>query len=199
MEHKKYKLSFIAGSLLYNESIIILTHYIQKLSWEDTRDEVINKNILGSKTQSTAKRLFLEIRDRFLNIKKEDAESILAIEASDIQKQLLFAFVCNTYSYINDFVREVIFEKIAVLDYQLQESDYNRFFNLKSQWHYELDELSASTKLKIRQVLFRILREANIIDKNNYINMLGKTSNTAEQIANNYNIRMNTIIPAYLN
>lgn len=199
MEHKKYKLSFVAGSLLYNESIVILKNYVQKLSWEATRDEVIYKNLLGSRTQSTAKRLFLEIRDRFLNIKKEDVESILAIQSSDIQKQLLFAFICNAYSYINDFVQEVIFEKISVLDYQLQESDYNRFFNLKSQWHQELDELSESTKLKIRQVLFRTLREANIIDKNNYINMLGQNSSTAEQIANNYNIRMNTIIPAYLN
>jgi hypothetical protein len=52
----------------------------------------------------------------------------------------------------------------------LSHEDYDSFFNKKSDWHPELDEIRPSTRSKLRQVLFKILREADLLTKNNMIN-----------------------------
>ncbi|MNR31832.1 hypothetical protein D3C85_1493700 [compost metagenome] len=52
---------------------------------------------------------------------------------------------------------------------QLTTSDYDAFFNAKALWHVELDELAASTQSKLRQNLFRMLRDADLISAQHQI------------------------------
>ena len=47
--------------------------------------------------------------------------------------------------------------------------DFDSFFNRKSEWHLELDEITPATRGKLRQVLFKILREADLLTANNMI------------------------------
>ena len=54
--------------------------------------------------------------------------------------------------------------------YGLTYDDFDAFFNHKSEWHPELDNISQATRSKLRQVLFRILREADLVTANNMIN-----------------------------
>ena len=37
------------------------------------------------------------------------------------------------------------------------------FWDEKAEWHSELDDISRSTRLKLRQVLYRMMREAGIL------------------------------------
>jgi hypothetical protein len=48
--------------------------------------------------------------------------------------------------------------------------DFDAFFNKKSEWHDELDQASPSTRDKLRQVTFRMLREAELVTKGKTIN-----------------------------
>ena len=82
---------------------------------------------------------------------------------------MLWVAVCKRYSFIRDFAIEVIREKFLLMDYALTEEDYTIFFNTKAEWHEELEKLKSSTKKKLKQVLFRILREAEITSKMNII------------------------------
>jgi hypothetical protein len=75
------------------------------------------------------------------------------------QKQLLWLAVCKRYAYIREFSVEVLNEKYLRLDYELTEFDYDVFFSRKADWHIELDKLTDSTRKKLKQVLFRMLRE----------------------------------------
>jgi len=55
------------------------------------------------------------------------------------------------------------------MDYSLSDQDYTVFFDTKAEWHEELENLKDSTKKKLKQVLFRTLREAEITSSDNII------------------------------
>ena len=44
-------------------------------------------------------------------------------------------------------------------------ADYEAFVSAKALWHDELDELAPSTQRKLRQNLFRMLREAELVSE----------------------------------
>jgi len=60
-------------------------------------------------------------------------------------------------------------EKYLRLDLELTYQDFDTFFNLKAEWNEKLDHIKDSTRKKLRQVLFRILTEADIISSSNMI------------------------------
>ena len=69
-----------------------------------------------------------------------------------------------------EFLRHAVRERYITLKNDLTHDDFDAFFNHKSEWHPELDNISQATRSKLRQVLFRILREADLVTANNMIN-----------------------------
>ena len=80
------------------------------------------------------------------------------------QKQIAFLSISKTYLFIRDFVIELLREKILVFDYQITEGDYISFYRRKLDLHPEMDTLTDITQKKIKQVTFKILEQAGIID-----------------------------------
>lgn len=80
------------------------------------------------------------------------------------QKQMAFVSVCKSYGFIRDFVIEVVREKYLVYDYQITEGDYISFYRRKYDLHDEMDTLTELTEKKIKQVTFKILEQAGLID-----------------------------------
>jgi hypothetical protein len=68
-----------------------------------------------------------------------------------------------------EFTTQVIREKVFRLNFQLDLIDWDTFFNSKSEWNDGLDQLTVSTKEKLRQVVFRMLHEADILTRENTI------------------------------
>ena len=86
------------------------------------------------------------------------------------QKYLLWLAVCRHYRFIAEFAEEVIRERYIGLKHDLQYEEFDFFFNKKSEWHPELEEIKPTTRNKLRQVLFRILREAELLTVKNTLN-----------------------------
>ena len=59
---------------------------------------------------------------------------------------------------------EVISKKVLMFDYKILNSDYETFFESKKYAVEQLENITESTQYKLKQVLFRILEEAMIID-----------------------------------
>lgn len=51
-----------------------------------------------------------------------------------------------------------------MFDYHLTDGDYISFIRRKSEQHIEIDELSDMSRKKIKQVCFKVLEQAGIID-----------------------------------
>ncbi|WP_039960747.1 BrxA family protein, partial [endosymbiont of Riftia pachyptila] len=83
---------------------------------------------------------------------------------------LLWMAICRRYKFIADFAVEVFRERYISLKNDLNYEDFDVFFNKKSEWHSELDEVRPVTRNKLRQVLFKMLREADLLTANNTIN-----------------------------
>lgn len=161
-------MSFTAGALLQSESVTIAKLYLELGSWNEVKDKAITNNVLQSRAVSTLKRISYEIISRLSTLTSE--ELILLVNSSQKdQAYLIWMAVCRHHKFIADFATEVLRERFITFKPDLQYSDFDVFFNRKCDWHSELDGLSISTKKKLRQVLFKMLREADFLDGKNNI------------------------------
>ena len=155
-EVNKYEFSFTASSLRLNEMILLANSVIDRREFD-----YINK--LGNGKAATGKRLFTELNKRLSKL--TDVQIALLAHADLIsQNQIAFLSVCKTYGFLRDFVVEIVREKFLVFDNEITEGEYISFFRRKTDLHPEMDELTEITQKKIRQVTFKILEQAGIID-----------------------------------
>jgi hypothetical protein len=116
------------------------------------------------------KRICLEIISRLKTLAPRELD-LLVNGNSKEQGYLLWMAVCRRYRFIADFAIEILQEHYICLKTDLQQADFDSFFNRKSEWHPELDEIKPTTRNKLRQVLFKMLREADLLSLNNTINV----------------------------
>jgi hypothetical protein len=156
IESGKYSFSFTASSLRLNEMIVVATAIAEKR-------ELDYVNELGGGKSTTGKRMLVEFEKRISNLTPRQADILIKGDFLS-QKQIAFLSVCKTYLFIRDFVVEVLREKILVFDYQITEGDYISFYRRKLDLHPEMDTITELTEKKIKQVTFKILEQAGIID-----------------------------------
>ncbi|PCJ88243.1 MAG: hypothetical protein COA54_02965 [Thiotrichaceae bacterium] len=168
MKTEKYRMSFTAGTLLLQESVSIAEIYLETGDWDEVRDEVISRNILQARIESTAKRICLELCARLKYLHEDELELLVEGDHQE-QAYLLWLAVCRCYRFIYEFSTEIIREHFLTLKYDLHHEDYDAFFNAKIEWHEELEKITDSTSYKLRQVLFKMLHEAELLNTNNSI------------------------------
>ena len=164
----KYRMSFTVGGLFYQEAVSAADLYIKSKDWANVREEILKTNLFQARTQNSLERICREVLSRLKLLSLEQLK-IIQDGSRQEQLQILWIAVCKRYSFIRDFAIEVIREKFLLMDYALTEEDYTIFFDTKAEWHKELEKLKDSTKKKLKQVLFRILREAEITSEVNII------------------------------
>jgi len=161
----KYEFSLTGSSLRVNEMILFATKYI-------------NEGLLEFKSDkgTTNKRMVSEFKKRIDNLTVNQQELLLNSNFSN-QKQLAFLSACKTYSLLRDFVIEVVSEKYLIMDFNLSDTDYISFIRRKEINHDELANLTDQTQAKVKQVIFKILEQAGIInnvrDKEIQLQLLG--------------------------
>ncbi|MCP4359958.1 MAG: DUF1819 family protein [Chloroflexi bacterium] len=168
MKTDQYKLSFTGAGLSISGSIKIAEAYLQLRHWDAVKDKVKTENLLQARTQSSIQRFFQELAPRLQQLTDEQLELLVEGNHQE-QRQILWYAICRRYAFIREFATEVLHEKYLSLDYELTEFDYEAFFNRKADWHAELDHLKESTRIKVRTVLFRMLREAELISNEHMI------------------------------
>ncbi len=152
----KYDFSFTASSLRLNEMIMVA-----KASMEGRTIDYVNE--LGGGKSTTGKRMLSEFDKRISKLTNEELDLLVNGDLGT-QKHIAFISVCKAYLFIRDFVIEVIREKMLVFDYQITEGDYVSFYRRKHDLHPEMEKLTEITEKKIRQVVFKILEQAGIIN-----------------------------------
>lgn len=169
MSDKRYSMSFTTGSLFHRESVQLAALYLELGDWSAVRDKVFTENLLQTRTANSLKRTYREIVSRLMTLQRN--EIVLLVESSpQEQAYLLWMAVCRRYTFIAEFAAEVLRERYITLKTDLSVEDFDSFFNRKSEWHTELDELRPTTRKKLRQVLFKILREVDLVAGDGTIN-----------------------------
>lgn len=152
----KYDFSFTALSLRLNEMLLVA-----EAAKEGKEIDYVNE--LGGGKSSTGKRMFSEFKKRLAFLTPKQIEILLESNLVT-QKQIALVSICKSYGFIRDFVIEVLREKLLLYDYEITEGDYISFYRRKFDLHEEMDSLTELTEKKIRQVTFKILEQAGLIN-----------------------------------
>ena len=145
--------------------------YLEYKNWDNVKDLVIEENIMQKQSVSSRKRVFTEIKRRIESLTSSQLEFVNEANSSDI-RNLIFLSILKTYRFIFEFMAEVISKKVLMFDYKILNSDYETFFESKKYAVEQLESITEATQYKLKQVLFRILEEAMIIDNTKSKNIL---------------------------
>ena len=159
----KYILAFTAGALLVPESIAVAKCFVETKSWAETKLLVLNENLLKKTRTSSNLRTYREVEGRLSSLNSEQIAWIAEGTVKDAAALLLVA-TCKRYSFIAEFISEVLSKKVEVFDFNLRDSDYSRFWEERAMNDSGIESTSAKTQNKIRQTLFRLLREAGLLE-----------------------------------
>lgn len=159
----RYKLSFTAVSLGLSESLVLAETYLSTGDWKATKERVKAENLLQARVHASIQRVYQEVEPRLQTLSEGQLRFLVEEANLNEQKQLLWYMICKRYLFIRDFANEVLFRRVQQLHTDLLEYDYTVFFNEKADWHDELRNLKETTQVKIRTVLFRMLREADFL------------------------------------
>ncbi|MCG7871845.1 MAG: DUF1819 family protein [Candidatus Thiodiazotropha lotti] len=168
MEEQKYNMAFTTGGLMLHESVVVAALFHDLGDWDSVRAKVLSENLLQTRKVSSSKRWAREIVFRLQQLVPQELELLPSANVPD-QTNLLWIAICRRFSFIGDFMAEVVRERYLALRNDLGYPDFDAFFEAKSGQHSELLEISPSTQAKLRQVLFRMLREAHLLTKDNQI------------------------------
>ncbi len=162
-------MSFTTGGLFHHESAKLAGLYLEFRDWIVVRDKVIDENLLQARTLNTQKRICREVISRLKTFSIEELRFLIDANRQE-QSYLLWIAVCRRYRFIADFAIEVLRERFITLKTDLNHEDFDSFLNRKSEWHVELDKIRPTTRNKLRQVLFKMLHEADLLTANSMIN-----------------------------
>jgi len=159
----KYLFTYTTASLLVPETIEIIKKYQELKDWNKIRELVIEDNILQKNAISSRKRIFTELKRRIQSLTNQELSIITQLGDSQL-KYLVFLSILKTYRFIYEFMVEVVLQKYLLFDYKILNSDYESFFESKQLNIEQLNQITDTTKYKLKQVLFRMLEEVQIID-----------------------------------
>ncbi len=162
-------MSFTTGGLFSRESAILAMVFSETGNWDTVRSKVLTENLLQTRTLTSAQRVCREVISRLKTLNPSELDLLVRGTAQE-QCYLLWIAVCRCYKFIADFAVEILRERYLGLKIDLHYEDFDSFFNKKSEWHPELDTIQPATRNKLRQVLFKILREAELLTASNTIN-----------------------------
>lgn len=168
MPHDRYQMSFTTGALLIREGVSLAELYLQNQDWRIVRDKVLSENLLQSRTLQTSKKICREVISRLKKLQYDEFEFLVRADSKE-QAYLLWMAVCRRYRFIAEFALEVLRERYISLQTDISYEDFDVFYNRKAEWHPELEDIRPVTRNKLRQVLFKMMREADLLGADNTI------------------------------
>ena len=182
MNPERYRLSFTTGGLFPREAPLVVERYLTLRDWSRTREQLCQDNLLQVRTAASASRIGKELIARLELLDGDELAELLVATPRD-RDYLLWAAACRRYPFIYDFAVEVLREYHLLLRRQLSLSDFDAFYHAKALWHPELEDLTLSTQRKLRQNLFRMLREADLLSDRGQIQPALLTPRLAQLLA----------------
>jgi len=162
MTQKDYKLSFTTGGLFYCETLKSIHLFDELQDWGAVKRKLQAENLLQARTSASATRSSRELIQRLQTLTASQLE-ILRDGTRQDQVQILWLAVCKQYDFVYEFATHVLHGKYLKLDFFLSYDDFDEFFNSLAEWNENLEKTTETTRKKLRQVLFRMIREADLL------------------------------------
>ena len=153
----------VAGSLLEKESRVIARLMLENLDEETWRQKLIVDNILQKRSQPTIKRMVALIEKRFATLNPE-AWQMVATGSNEVARHMLLVAAIKHSRLLGDFLIKVIKGNLTAFQNNVTDRDWQKFLEECATIEPQIKQWSPSTIKKLRQVIFRILAEAKILE-----------------------------------
>jgi hypothetical protein len=163
-----YKMSFSSGGLLINESVAVASGRQLGEAWSDTFERALADGAVMLPKLASNQRTLREIVNRLQCLSDEEVAFLIKSDRAE-QGALLWLAACRAYRFVGEFAIEVVQDHHLSHRHDLPLGEFDAFFQNKAEWNDELSALTDSTRLKLRQVLYRMMREAGLLSKGNRI------------------------------
>ncbi len=164
-----YRMSFAVGGLHLNESIDIARARSAAETWEQTLERVIDAGVGSLPKAASRRRALREIIVRVSTLSPAELEFLVSDADRNEQQALLWVATCRAYRFVREFATEVVRERTLSLKLDLPLETFDVLLTAKAEWDERLATITPMTRAKLRQILFRIMREASIISDDRLI------------------------------
>lgn len=162
LTNESYLMSFGTGGLYVNESVAVARLHRLGDDWDTTAALAREVGAFPVRKASSAQRSIREIVNRLRWLSEAELQVFVEGERSE-QAALLWLAACRAYRFIGEFAVEVLNERFLSLRTDITYDDFDTFLAAKAEWSPKLAALSSTTRTKLRAVLFRLMREAEIL------------------------------------
>ncbi|HAS6345168.1 TPA: DUF1819 family protein [Vibrio vulnificus] len=162
-EYKKYLGDLIGGSLMIKESQLIADLLLTQPSKEQWDDAIVNQNILQKRSPASAKRNAATIKKRIGSLSNEFL-SALANANHEAAAQLMMAATLINSPLLADFMRTVVMDAKRMYRENIDNKDWEYFWEDKCRLYPEFAEMSESSTYKISQVAFKVMTDGGFLE-----------------------------------
>ena len=160
----KYRLSFTTGGLFVRESAIGAQLLLNLGNRDETLSALMESNALQQRTHKSKRTVSRETVDRLSTLDRNLLE-LLTFGSAEERGHIMWVAACRRYELVGEFAREVVREKLLVMTPSLTLEDFDSFVRSKALWHDELNALADSTRARLRQNTFKMLRDAELLSE----------------------------------
>ena len=164
-----YKMSFTSGGLFLNESIDLAASYLETKDWYVTISKLQANGLTSSPKQKSKRRILRELVNRLETLADEEVRFLVDLADRQDQALLIWLSFCRAYRLVREFTLEIVQDRYLAYQLDLPTDSFDLFFEHKAEWDDSLSLTSASTRVRLRQVVFKTMREVGIISGENRI------------------------------
>lgn len=168
-EKQPYRMSFGLGGLFINESVDVARLHISGEPWEDTIVRAMEEGTTSLPKSASQRRTLREIVNRLSELTEGELALFAETDDRTEQQALLWLAACRAYRFVSEFAVEVIRERYLSYRLDLSLDAFDIFWEEKAEWSSDVADISTSTRLKLRQVLYRMMREADVLSTDDKI------------------------------
>ena len=157
-------MSFTAGAAMLNEMHAVAEALLAcDGDWERTKDKTFKENLMEKEKMSSNVRYFALMKQR-LEVLNAAELDMLVNGTVAVRRLIVLLAICKAHSFIYDFISENVRDCFYNQYEKISHANFNEFYNEKKYEHPEIEQVSELTVTKMRQVVFRILEQTELIE-----------------------------------
>ena len=164
-----YKMSFSTGGIFLNETLAVARLHVAGEPWSVTISRALTEGATSLPKAASQRRTLREIVNRLSTLTDMERDYLLTEADRGDQLALLWLATCRAYRFVREFATDVLRERYLSFQLDLPLESFDILFAAKAEWDDGLASISPSTRAKLRQVLFRMMREAHVISDDSRI------------------------------
>lgn len=154
-------LSFTSAALRPDLARVVAGAYLETGAWDSAKERVLSSNALQARSLKSAQRMELEMRKRLQHLTSAQMQ-LAAHGMADERMAISWLAAMKASRFIFLFASDVLRGKLDSLDPVVRASDYETFFESQGSQHPAVLALSPSSRVKVRSVLLKMVREAGL-------------------------------------